>query len=56
MGAMPQVPTVYEVLEEMAITVRSCRPHYCSFLVAFKFHRLLTIYHRQDRHFLRWMD
>ena len=24
-GAMPQVPTVYEVLEEMAITVSSCR-------------------------------
>ena len=26
-GAIPQVPTVYEVLEEMAITVSCCLPH-----------------------------
>ena len=26
-GAIPQVPTVYEVLEEMAITVSGCLPH-----------------------------
>ena len=37
-GAMPQVPTVYEVLEEMAITVR-CWPH----LSGFWLHSELTI-------------
>ena len=55
MGAIPQVPTVYEVLEEMAITVSCCWFRLCS-LCSELSHSLgaLHTFHFEAFHYRKW--